>query len=97
MVSPFCQLNLACIFTPIVIRNAEEHLNDEESAFFESFMRSSEIQKVRHALYGALLFSPLYLLVPLKISNNAWDQEKMVKVRTGEYVMLGLIANFSTF
>lgn len=87
-VSPSCQLNLACVFTPIVMRNATGHLNEEESAFFESFVRSSEIQKVRHALYGALLFSPLYLLVPLKISNNAWDQEKMVKVRTSQSGML---------
>lgn len=85
-------MNLACVFTPIVIRNAAELLNNEETAFFENIVRSSEIQKVRHALYGALLFSPLYLLVPLKISNNAWDQEKMVKVRTGEHVMLGSIA-----
>ena len=54
-------------------------LTDEEAAFWHDFIRTSEIQKIRHALYGALLFLPLYLLTHRKLTGNAWDQEKMLK------------------
>ncbi len=48
----------------------------------EEFIRLVQIHKIRHALYGALLYSPLYLLSQKKLTNNAWDQEKMLKVRS---------------
>ncbi len=47
----------------------------------EEFIRSAQIHKIRHALYGALLYSPLYLLSRKKLTNNSWDQEKMLKAR----------------
>jgi hypothetical protein len=56
-------------------------LSTEEGKFLRDFIRSSEVQKLRHPLYGALLYSPLYLLSGKKLTNNAWDQEKMLKVR----------------
>ena len=73
--------SLRYALTELSTRNAPQHLTPEEFLFFESFIRSSETQKIRHPLYGALLFSSLYLLTPLKLANNAWDQEKMVKVK----------------
>ena len=60
-------------------------LNNEEADFLRNFIRTSEIQKIRHALYGALLFSPLYLLTHRKLTGNAWDQEKMLKACPGSH------------
>jgi len=64
----------------LFIRNIEETLSPEEAEFFRNFIRTSEIQKIRHPLYGALLYSPLYLLSSRKLTANAWDQSKMLKV-----------------
>jgi len=70
------------ILTPEMgIRDVQATLSDEEAQYFRTFIRTSEIQKIRHALYGALLYSPLYLLTHRKLSSNAWDQEKMLMVR----------------
>ena len=62
-------------------RDAGDTLTKEENAFLEEFILSVQIHKIRHALYGALLFFPLYLLSRRKLTNNAWDQEKMLKIR----------------
>jgi len=58
-------------------RDGQFMLNNEEADFLHHIIRMPEIQKIRHALYGALLFSPLYLLTHRKLTGNAWDQEKM--------------------
>jgi len=55
-------------------------LTKEEATFLQEFIKTTEIQKIRHALYGALLFSPLYLFTTRKLTGNAWDQERMLKV-----------------
>jgi len=57
-------------------------LSKEEVAFFKDFIKMNKIQKIRHMLYSALLFSPLYLLTHTKLIHNTWDQEKMLKVHT---------------
>jgi len=57
-------------------------LSVDKAQFFRDFIQSSEVQKIRHPLYGALLYSPLYLLSHMKLTNNTWDQEKMLKVCT---------------
>ncbi len=66
-------------YTEHDISDTQAMLTDEEAAFLQNFIRMSEIQKICHALYGALLFSPLYLLTHRKLTGNAWDQEKMLK------------------
>jgi hypothetical protein len=63
------------------LMDAGDTLTKDENSFLEEFIGSLQIHKIRHALYGALLFSPLYLLSRKKLTNNAWDQEKMLKVR----------------
>src|SRR5258708_23492090 len=55
-------------------------LTEEEAEMFREFVKSSEIQRIRHPLYGAVLYSPLYLLSSRKLTSNAWDQDKMLKV-----------------
>jgi hypothetical protein len=40
-----------------------------------------EINRMRHPLYGALLFSPLYLLADKKLTWHAWTQAGMIRVR----------------
>jgi hypothetical protein len=40
--------------------------------------RVYDIGKLRHPLYGALLFSPIYLLVDRKVPHNAWSQFNMI-------------------
>lgn len=55
-------------------------LSEDEAQFFQQFIRSAEIPKIRHPLYGALLYSPLYLLADRKLTGNSWDQERMMKV-----------------
>ena len=57
-------------------------LSDDEAQFFQEFIKTSEVQKIRHPLYGALLYLPLYLLSHRKLTSNAWDQDKMLKVCT---------------
>jgi len=56
-------------------------LTEDEARFFREFIKTSEVQKMCHPLYGALLYSPLYLLSHRKLTNNAWDQDKMLKVQ----------------
>jgi hypothetical protein len=55
-------------------------LSEDEAQFFQQFIRAAEIPKIRHPLYGALLYSPLYLLADCKLTSNSWDQERMMKV-----------------
>jgi hypothetical protein len=57
-------------------------LSDDEAQFFQQFIATAEISKIRHPLYGAVLYSPLYLLADRKLTSNSWDQEKMIKVST---------------
>jgi hypothetical protein len=68
-------------YTDMSIRDTELMLTKDEATYFQNFIKTTEIQKIRHALYGALLYSPLYVLMSHKLINNAWDQEKMLKVR----------------
>ena len=46
----------------------------------KDLVNAEEVQKLRHPLYGALLYSPLYLLVDKKLTHNAWSQQHMVLV-----------------
>jgi len=56
-------------------------LNTDEAKFLDCLLNENEINKLCHPLYGALLYSPLYLLVQRKLTGNAWSQEQMVLVR----------------
>jgi hypothetical protein len=62
------------------VRGIGAMLTPDEAEFFSGFIRAAEIQKICHPLYGALLFSPLYLLSHRKLTSNAWDQGDMLKV-----------------
>lgn len=55
-------------------------LSMAEELYFDSFRESKELFKLRHAAYGALLISPLYLLSGKKITNNYWEQSRMLQV-----------------
>jgi hypothetical protein len=57
-------------------------LSDDKAQFFQQFITTAEISKIQHPLYGAVLYSPLYLLADWKLTSNSWDQEKMMKVST---------------
>ena len=62
------------------VRDIGLMLTPDEVEFFSTFIRAAEIQKIRHPLYGTLLFLLLYLLSHQKLTNNAWNQGDMVKV-----------------
>jgi hypothetical protein len=55
-------------------------LTKDEEIYFEFFCEAKELYKLRHASYAALLISPLYLLSGRKITNNAWDQSRLLQV-----------------
>lgn len=55
-------------------------LTTKEHAFLETIMGSNDHHKLRHPLQSALLFSPLYLLSDKKMTNNSFDQERMILV-----------------
>jgi hypothetical protein len=80
-------------YTETKFRGAEGMLTEEEANFFQDFIKTMEVQKIRHALYGALLYSPLYLLTSKKLTSNAWDQERMLKVRSRTF--FSIIVSFT--
>jgi hypothetical protein len=80
-------------YTETRFRGAEGMLTKDEANFFEDFIKTTEIQKIRHTLYSTLLYSPLYLLTSKKLTSNAWDQEKMLKVRSRTF--FSIIVSFT--
>ena len=55
-------------------------MSTQEHTFLESILGSNDHHKLRHPLQSALLFSPIYLLSNKKMTNNSFDQEKMMLV-----------------
>jgi hypothetical protein len=61
----------------------------DEEKYFECFREVKELYKLRHACFASLLISPLYLLTGRKVTNNTWDQARVLRVSNRMLLFLG--------